>query len=53
VEKLEHINKIDPLTGIYNRRAFDELSKEIINISKNKFTAILYLDIDNFKKYNE
>lgn len=53
VEKLEHINKIDPLTGIYNRRAFDELSKEIINISKNKFTAILYLDIDNFKKYND
>lgn len=53
VEKLEHINKIDPLTGIYNRRAFNELSKEIINISKNKFTAILYLDIDNFKKYND
>ncbi len=53
VEKLELINKIDPLTGIYNRRAFDELSKEILNINENKFTAILYLDIDNFKKYND
>lgn len=53
VEKLELINKIDPLTGIYNRRAFDELSKETLNINENKFTAILYLDIDNFKKYND
>ncbi|MBP9491237.1 MAG: diguanylate cyclase [Aliarcobacter sp.] len=25
----------------------------MINISKNKFKAILYLDIDNFKKYND
>lgn len=53
VEKLEHINKIDPLTGIYNRRAFNELSIELLNLSQGKFTAILYLDIDNFKKYND
>jgi diguanylate cyclase (GGDEF)-like protein len=58
---VEHINYlknqtvIDPLTGLYNRRFFDEkLSNEIDRIKRNEdpFSLILS-DIDNFKKVND
>ncbi|WP_454783691.1 diguanylate cyclase [Legionella sp. WA2024007413] len=45
----------DSLTGVYNRRYFEEyLQKEILNSKDNPFTfALLLIDIDDFKKIND
>ncbi|HEX5635791.1 MAG TPA: diguanylate cyclase, partial [Gammaproteobacteria bacterium] len=54
-EKLEHLTLEDSLTGIYNRRYFErELEKawRIARRDQNKL-ALLMIDIDNFKNYND
>ena len=45
----------DPLTGIYNRRFFDErLSRLISTLSRSGgLLSFLMIDIDNFKSYND
>ncbi|WP_454782353.1 diguanylate cyclase [Legionella sp. WA2022007384] len=45
----------DSLTGVYNRRYFEEyLQKEILKSKDNPFTfALLLIDIDFFKKIND
>jgi diguanylate cyclase (GGDEF)-like protein/PAS domain S-box-containing protein len=45
----------DTLTGIFNRRMFDEkLPKEIYNSRKNlSELSLIYFDIDHFKKVND
>lgn len=45
----------DPLTNLYNRRFMKEfLSKEVAHMSrKQQPLAILMIDIDNFKNYND
>lgn len=45
----------DSLTGVYNRRFFEEyLQKEILKAKKHPFTfALLLIDIDYFKKVND
>lgn len=52
---LEKMVKIDGLTGIQNRRAFDEGYQELIHATgrHNRSFAILMIDIDNFKPYND
>ncbi|MFC3033734.1 diguanylate cyclase [Pseudoalteromonas fenneropenaei] len=46
---------IDGLTGVYNRRYFDEHIKKLesASIRNQKDTALLLLDIDCFKRYND
>lgn len=45
----------DPLTGLYNRRFFNEKLEEEINRSRRTLypLSLIYLDIDHFKKYND
>lgn len=45
----------DPLTGIYNRRFFDEsLKLEIVKSTRHETPVLLcMIDIDYFKKYND
>jgi len=44
---------LDGLTGIANRRSFDErLKKSLVEI-REKGTALIMMDIDNFKLYND
>jgi len=45
----------DPLTGIYNRRFFDEALKlEIVKAHRHKTPVLLFMiDIDYFKVYND
>lgn len=45
----------DPLTGLYNRREFDErLKREIENVKRNKWPLVLFeLDLDKFKSLND
>lgn len=52
---LERVSLTDSLTGISNRRAFFEISEEILKLSlRNKTTfSIMILDIDYFKKVND
>jgi diguanylate cyclase (GGDEF)-like protein len=58
-EKADHMVRslamIDPLTGIFNRRAFMEMAeKEYATAQRNKLPlAVLMLDIDFFKKIND
>ena len=53
--KLEHLAAFDSLTGLPNRRYFEENIQQILSISKRhgqKF-ALLIIDIDNFKWIND
>jgi GGDEF domain-containing protein len=58
-ERAEHRQKtaamIDPLTGISNRRAFLEEGEEHLKrqVSEPRPTAVMLLDLDNFKSIND
>lgn len=45
----------DPLTGVYNRRFFDEALKiEMIKASRHRNSfSLLMIDVDNFKEFND
>lgn len=45
----------DPLTGLYNRRFFEEISKKLAAniLRRNSILGILMIDIDYFKKVND
>lgn len=46
--------KIDPLTGVYNRRgAEEEVARLLTQNSKGGYCALLLLDLDNFKQIND
>ncbi len=53
--ELEQASRIDPLTGIRNRRAFDELADQHHKVASrgNGSFAILYFDLDDFKSIND
>ena len=53
--KAERLAKIDPLTGIYNRRAFYQSVKPLWATCQRKCRAmsIVILDIDRFKTIND
>jgi diguanylate cyclase (GGDEF)-like protein len=52
---IEHLSVTDALTGIYNRRHFNELFPRFVNTNKrnNQMVCLLLLDIDFFKQYND
>ncbi|MFP7492894.1 DUF4084 domain-containing protein [Terribacillus saccharophilus] len=51
-ERIHFLAYHDPLTGLANRILFEESLKKAISGNKSKF-AILFLDLDNFKKVND
>ncbi len=54
-EELYHITRTDQLTGVTNRRGFDE-SLDLVwrrAIRSKKLVTLLMIDIDNFKNYND
>lgn len=52
---LQAYSETDFLTGLYNRRAFDEiLHSEIRHVRRSKSNlALILFDVDNFKLYND
>jgi diguanylate cyclase (GGDEF)-like protein len=54
-KNLTHLANHDVLTGLANRRLFDELLEQTIHSAKrdNVSSAMLYLDLDGFKKVND
>lgn len=55
MRELERLSKQDSVTGIYNRRAFDEhFSIEVERAYRQNYPLMLaVIDIDNFKEYND
>lgn len=53
--KLERIATLDPLTGLFNRRYFFELTQQELNRSRryNRPLSVIMLDIDHFKEVND
>ena len=53
--KLEEMNAKDYLTGVFNRRHFDEaLHKEMARLARDGgFMCLGMVDVDNFKLYND
>lgn len=53
--EIQTLTKVDALTGIYNRRGFNELcERELIHAKRSKLTqSMLMIDIDFFKKIND
>ena len=54
-KELTELTMSDPLTGIANRRRLDEfIDREWSRGRRNQtYLAVIYLDIDNFKQYND
>jgi GGDEF domain-containing protein/CBS domain-containing protein len=54
-KKLKQLSVRDGLTGIFNRRYFDEIiAKEWKRAAREKFSiSLIMLDIDSFKLYND
>ncbi|MCK9490948.1 MAG: sensor domain-containing diguanylate cyclase [Sulfurimonas sp.] len=53
--ELKLLASTDPMTKLYNRRYFTEISQEVLYISKreSKDLSILMIDIDRFKRVND
>ena len=52
-EKLEKVSMTDYLTGTYNRHGFSYIIKNKLSHEKGSKNLILYIDLDNFKYYND
>ncbi|MBF0603090.1 MAG: GGDEF domain-containing protein [Nitrospirae bacterium] len=55
LETLEGLARMDGLTGVYNRRSFDEMLQRFLDRSARtkKPIALAILDVDFFKRYND
>ena len=55
LEKLERLSLLDPLTGLANRRRFDQfLRTEWQRATRHQLPiALMMIDIDHFKNYND
>lgn len=55
LDDVQEETKKDPLTGVANRRAFDELMVETIAKARDEETplSLLMVDIDHFKRFND
>ncbi len=53
--ELKLLASIDPMTKLYNRRYFIEISESILDLAKRNGTktSIIILDIDHFKNVND
>ena len=54
-QQLEHTARVDYLTGIYNRRAIEELATRVISAARRHEFALslMIVDVDHFKRVND
>jgi diguanylate cyclase (GGDEF)-like protein/putative nucleotidyltransferase with HDIG domain len=54
-ETVHQLSLLDPLTHVYNRRGFDEISTDVVADLAMKLepVSVLMMDIDHFKKVND
>ena len=55
MEQLHELSIIDPLTSLYNRRYFNDMSEQLVSLAKrqNLILTFFILDVDYFKPYND
>ncbi len=53
IEELQEKAEIDSLTGLFNRRTFDEKIEELVKNKENYPISLIYVDLDDFKKIND
>ena len=55
IKEVEHLNIIDPLTGLYNRRFLENYltNFKTQHEQENEYISLLMIDIDFFKKVND
>ncbi len=55
LKKITVLSMVDPLTGVYNRRYFEErIRKEVYRAMRQKYPfSFIMLDLDKFKWYND
>lgn len=53
VADLRHERAVDPLTGVLNRRGFDERAQELLTDTRNWPIRLILVDIDHFKTIND
>ena len=51
--KLDELTRTDPLTGLANRRSFDEALDELDAAVETRYAAVMVLDVDDFKGFND
>jgi len=49
--KIEYLARVDDLTGLYNKRAFNQAFEK--NDNEKEISGLLFVDVDYFKKYND
>ena len=52
-EELEQVSMTDYLTGVYNRHGLSYIIDHKLNCAEDATNLILYVDLDNFKYYND
>ena len=54
-DTLRHQSTVDPLTGLYNRRFFDEsLKRELARAQRSRSVcSVVMMDLDHFKRIND
>jgi len=54
LRELEHLSRHDSLTGLHNRRAFDDaLERMLLSRGKSKEVTVFLIDLDGFKPIND
>ena len=53
LEANRHAASIDPLTGLFNRRYFDQKFAEFDNDNQCETLSLFMVDIDHFKQFND
>ncbi|MEO1639299.1 MAG: EAL domain-containing protein, partial [Pseudomonadota bacterium] len=54
LEDLERLSRSDPLTGLMNRRAFDEMVQSMMHQHANRLgVTVFVMDLDGFKPIND
>lgn len=53
LDRLEYLARHDQLTGLLNRRAFDEVLSDGLLMASDKPVAVLMIDLDGFKPVND
>lgn len=50
---LQQVAHYDPLTNLINRRGFNQIFAESSSRNQRRRDAVLFLDIDHFKRIND
>jgi len=55
IQRAKHLSRIDPLTGLYNRRGFFDMAEPIWSTAERKSRplTLIMLDLDHFKQVND